>query len=82
MKTPPTMLAKDAESRSQRKSVAAPSKKPRAMFCSTRLASKGAAKEFEVLDTRTKILNRDNEIAMRRVRVPAILTEYARVPIK
>jgi len=52
------------------------------MFCSTRLASKGAANEFEVLDTRTKILKSDNEIAIRRVRVPAILTEYTSVPIK
>ena len=39
-------------------------------------------KEFEVRETKTKMLKRANDTAMRRVLTSAIRTEYANVPIK
>ena len=55
---------------------------PAAMFCSTRFARSGAWNEFDVRDTRISTLNNDSDKAIRRVRVPAIRTEYASVPIR
>ena len=48
---------------------------PAAMFSSIRFASSGAWKEFDVRETRTKMLKSDSDKAIRRVRLPAIRTE-------
>ena len=49
---------------------------------STRFAKNGPRKEFEVLDTSIRMLNKARETAIRFVRTPAIRTEYASVPIR
>src|SRR5262245_32557058 len=68
----PTMVASDAASSSHRKSARAPAVAPASTLPSTRLASRGAWKEFAVRDRRTRALKRENARAMRRVRTPAI----------
>jgi hypothetical protein len=53
-----------------------------AMFVSTRFASSGAWNEFDVREMRTSTLKSDSDNAIRRVRVPAMRTEYASVPMR
>src|SRR5476649_2877189 len=78
----PAMVASDAETSSQRKSDSKSVTTACDKFDSTRLARNGPRKEFEVRETNTSMLNSASETAMRRVRTPAMRTEYASVPIR
>src|SRR5471032_3132665 len=78
----PAMVASDAETSSQRKSDSKSVTTACDKFDSTRLARNGPRKEFEVRETSTSMLNSASETAMRRVRTPAMRTEYASVPIR
>jgi len=71
-----------AESRSHRKSASRLCEAVSVRFSSTRLARNGPWKELEVRESRTNTLKSANDTAMRRVRTPAMRTEYARVPIR
>jgi hypothetical protein len=48
---------------------------PDLIFFSIELARSGAWNPFAVLEIRTKMLNKANEIAILPVRIPTILTE-------
>jgi hypothetical protein len=78
----PAAVARVADNSNQRKSAVPLLVTPLARWASTRFASKGAWKEFEVRDMRIRMLNSDRDSAMQRVRVPAMRTEYASVPTR
>src|SRR5471032_761260 len=78
----PAMVASDAETSSQRKSDSKSVTTACDKLDSTRLARNGPRNEFEVRETNTSMLNSASETAMRRVRTPAMRTEYASVPIR
>ena len=75
MRTAPKIVARLAESKSHLKSISKVEELGPIKFDSTRFAKNGPRNEFEVLETRTRILNRANETAIRFVRTPAIRTE-------
>jgi len=78
----PTTVASVADTSSHRKSAVLAAALPIASRRSTRLARSGAWNEFEVRDTRMRMLNNESERAIRPVRLPAIRTEYASVPMR
>src|SRR4051812_20453652 len=51
-------------------------------WCSTRFARSGAWNVFAVRETSTRMLNNENDRAIRPVRTPAMRTEYAKLPIR
>jgi hypothetical protein len=55
---------------------------PDLIFSSTVLESIGLWNILAVREIKIRILNKENEMAMRRVRIPTILTEYERVVIR
>jgi hypothetical protein len=82
MSSAPAMVASDADRSNQRKSDTNPEAIPSAILPSIRFARNGPWNEFDVRDTRTRILNSANDTAIRLVRTPAIRTAYASVPIR
>src|SRR5262245_8805636 len=78
----PITVAAEAATISHRKSPTAAPPALSDRLRSIRFARIGAWKELAVRDTSRRTLKSESETAIRRVRTPAMRTEYARVPTR